>query len=88
MKKERVEFRTNSQERENFEKAASFLGMNISSFVRMAALERACEILKSEQTLVLSDEDRDLFLNALENPPKPNENLIRAFATHQSMSVE
>lgn len=85
MKNERLEFRANAQERECFEKAASFLGMNISTFIRMAALERATNVLKSDQTLVLSDEDRDLFLAMLENPPKPNENLIRAFVSRQSM---
>lgn len=31
-----------------------------------------------DQRLVLSDRDRDAFLAALENPPLPNEALVRA----------
>jgi uncharacterized protein (DUF1778 family) len=32
--------------------------------------------------LVLSDRDRDTFLAAMENPPKPNARLRKAFKLH------
>jgi len=32
--------------------------------------------------LILSNEDRDAFLHALENPPKPNERLKKALEAH------
>jgi uncharacterized protein (DUF1778 family) len=83
MKKDRVEFRTSHQEREQFEKAATYLGINLSAFLRMAALERSAEIVKESNLLVLSDRDRDTFLAALENPPEPNENLKNAFLEYQ-----
>ncbi len=82
MREDRVEFRTSHQEREQFELAASCLGVNLSAFLRMAALERSCEILKSSNTIVLSDRDRDLFLAALENPPKPK-NLKKALTKYR-----
>ncbi|CCB85386.1 unknown protein [Parachlamydia acanthamoebae UV-7] len=81
MKKDRVESRTSHQEREQFEKAATYLGINLSAFLRMAALERSAEIVKESNLLVLSD--RDTFLAALENPPEPNENLKNAFLEYK-----
>ena len=45
--------------------------------------EKTVPTRNCEQTLVLSDDDRDLFLDALVNPPNPNANLVRAFLTHQ-----
>lgn len=79
MKEDRVEFRTSHEERMQFEIAATYLGMNLSAFLRMAALERSAEVVKDNNVLVLSDKDRDIFLAALENPPEPNENLKKAF---------
>lgn len=39
---------------------------------------------KTEEKLILSDIDRDLFLEALQNPPPPNEKLIEAFKFYES----
>ncbi len=75
MKQDRVEFRTTHLERKRFEAAATVLGMTLSSFLRMTAVEKSTEILRQNTSIVLSDEDRDAFLEALENPPKPNKEL-------------
>ena len=83
MKTERMELRTSHQERKIFEEAASSLGMNLSTFIRMAAKERASEVLKSSTTLVLRERDAHLFVQALDNPPKPNANLKKAFSTYR-----
>lgn len=83
MKEDRVEFRTSHQERKQFEIAATYLGMNLSAFLRMAALERSAEVVKESNALLLSSKDRDQFLSALENPPKPNKNLKKAFLEYK-----
>jgi len=82
-KQERVEFRTTHTERKQLETAATYLGVNLSVFLRMAALSRSTEILKSKQSLTLSDRDRDTFLTALENPPKANKNLKKAIIEYK-----
>lgn len=84
-KQDRVEFRTSHQEREQIEKAASLLGMSVSAYLRMIAIERSVQVLKSSKTIVLSDEDAALFLNVLENPPAPNKNLKKAFKQARSL---
>lgn len=39
-----------------------------------------CQTREREETIyMLSNEDRDIFLNTMENPPKPNQKLKDAF---------
>jgi uncharacterized protein (DUF1778 family) len=83
MKNERLQVRTASAERTQFESAAAFLGMNLSSFMRLAALEKSSEVLKSRDSILLSNEDRDLFLQSLENPPKPNNAMKKALKDYR-----
>lgn len=51
------------------------LDWGICEFVRESALRRAEAILAEHERIVLSDRDRDRFLEALENPPKANRRL-------------
>lgn len=85
MKENRVEFRSSDKERELFKAAASYLGMNLSSFLRMIALEKSNEIIKN--SIVLSERDRDIFMTALENPPKPNKNLKIALSEYKKLKI-
>lgn len=84
-KQDRVEFRASHQEREQIEKAAALMGMSVSAYLRMIAIERSVQVLKSSKTIVLSDEDTALFLKALETPPAPNRNLKKAFKQVRSL---
>lgn len=85
MKQERVEFRASHTERQKFEEAAVILGMNLSAFARMTLLEKSAEILRQQHSIVLSDEDRDAFMHALANPPKPNKRLKKALQAHRRL---
>ena len=40
---------------------------------------------KQQELIVLNDEDRDLFLESLSNPPKPNERLKTALKEHRRL---
>lgn len=79
MKQNRIELRASEKERARLLEAAIFSGMNLSAFLRQAALEKSDEVLKSRDDIILSNRDRDLFLEALENPPTPNKYLQQAF---------
>jgi uncharacterized protein (DUF1778 family) len=87
MKQDRIEFRSSHSERIQMERAALVLGMNLSSYLRMAALERSEEILRESSTFILQNKERDEFLTALENPIKPNKALKQALKHYRrSMS--
>jgi uncharacterized protein (DUF1778 family) len=51
----------------------------------MAAAQSASGQMKKHkcETLALSDPDREAFFEALINPPKPSERLVRALAAHK-----
>lgn len=68
--------------RDVIEKAATVYGATINQFIVQSALDRAIEILVSEELLRLSELDAHLFLNALDKPPLPNEKLIEAMNKH------
>lgn len=85
MKQDRIELRASERERARFLEAAVFSGMSLSAFLRQAALEKSEDILKSRDSLILTNKDRDLFLEALENPPKPNKRLQKAFRSYQKI---
>ena len=88
MKQDRIELRVNQRERERFLEAALFSGMSLSAFIRQVALERSEDIFKNKDILTLSNRDRDLFLEALEHPPKPNKRLQQAFRKYQKLKNE
>ncbi|MCE5316613.1 MAG: DUF1778 domain-containing protein [Parachlamydia sp.] len=85
MKEDRLEIRTSHAERKQFEQAAAFLGMNLSEFVRRTALEKSYEVLRKSNSIILSNEDRDVFLKALENPPEPSKKLKQALKHHKQL---
>lgn len=64
------------------EKAAAVYGATINQFIVQTALDRANEILEREELLRLSEQDAQLFLDALDKPPLPNNKLIEAMNQH------
>ena len=85
MKQDRIEFRSSENERKQFEEAACLSGMNLSEFLRRTALEKSYEIIRKNNSIILSNEDRDAFLNALENAPAPNKKLKQAVKHHKRL---
>lgn len=85
MKEDRIEIRTSKGERKQFEEAAYLSGMNLSEFLRRTALDKSYEIIRKNNSIILSNEDRDAFLNALENPPEPNKKLKQAIKHHNRL---
>lgn len=75
---DRLEVRLSREKKELIEQAAAQSGQSLTDFTVKTLCRRARKVLRDEQTLVLSNRDRDAFLAALSNPPVPNENLLRA----------
>lgn len=88
MKELRIEMRASKSERRQFEEAACLSGMKLSEFLRRSALDKSCEIIRKSNSIILSNEDRDAFLNALENPPEPNKKLKQALKHHKRLIKE
>jgi uncharacterized protein (DUF1778 family) len=85
MKRDRIKIRACKSERKQFEEAACRCGMNLSEFLRRSALDKSFEIIRKNNSIILSNEDRDAFLNALNNPPEPNKKLKQAIKHHKRL---
>ena len=76
------------EQKELIEQAAGLLGQSTGAF-SVATLTRAAEeVVERFRLLRLSDRDRDLFLNALDNPPEPNARLHKASSRHTKSAVQ
>ena len=73
-----INLKVTAEQKELLEKAASSAGFSLSYFVLSKSLEAAWENAASDNQLVLSDRDWELFVSLMENPPEPNEALKSA----------
>ncbi len=58
--------------------AAEISGATLNQFVVQSALEKANSVLEREQVLNLTYRDAEALFEIIENPPLPNELLIKA----------
>jgi uncharacterized protein (DUF1778 family) len=82
---DRITARVPQSTRLIIERAAAIYGATINQFIVQAAVERANEVLHCTESITLSARDAKTFLNALANPPLPNENLLDAVGVHSRL---
>lgn len=83
VKQQRMHIRLDSLSKQKLERAAAYVHKSLSEFVLGQALHAADEVINEYETLTLDLVDWDVFLDALENPPKPSAKLKHAFAEHK-----
>jgi len=83
----RMEQRTRPHVKSTIEQAAALMGVDATAFVTNAAYERARETIMAHERTMLSAEDRDVLLAALENPVAPTDSLREAFKMHNARVV-
>ncbi|MBI9082367.1 MAG: DUF1778 domain-containing protein [Desulfobacterales bacterium] len=83
IKQERLHVRLDTLSKQKLERAASYTRKSLSEFVLTNALSSAEEVIREHETLTLSQSDWTVFMDALENPPKPNKKLRQAFKSHK-----
>jgi uncharacterized protein (DUF1778 family) len=74
-KSARMELRVTPASKKVIDRAVSLSGRTPGDL----AYEAALRVVEDHERFVLRDEDREVFLRAIMNPPKPNAALIRAF---------
>jgi uncharacterized protein (DUF1778 family) len=75
---ERLDARVTPEEKETIETAAYLRGTSSSDFVRMAVKEAALNTIREHEVLTLTKESKRVFVEALMNPPSPNEKAVAA----------
>jgi uncharacterized protein (DUF1778 family) len=80
---ERLGFRLDEETKELIERAAHLERRKLTDFCVTALADAARRTIAEHETLMLSERDRQVFFDALINPPRPSERLLRALAAHR-----
>jgi len=69
----RLDARVSQKEKDLIEAAASLRGISVTDFLRTTATDAAHRIIRENEVMTLSERSRKVFVEALLNPPKPNQ---------------
>ncbi len=84
LSKDRIDVRISKEQKEFVKYASELRGFkNLSEFVVYCINSEATKIVKENNLIVKTIEDKKIFLNAVLNPPVPNEELKRAQINYQ-----
>jgi uncharacterized protein (DUF1778 family) len=77
-RKARLDARVSQKEKDLIEAAASIRGVSVTDFLRTTVTDAAQRIIRESEVLALAERSRRIFVEALVNPPEPNEAAITA----------
>lgn len=80
----RIDLRVSTDLKTLLSRAASYSGMSLSSFLVSTAADRAKEVVAKHETMILTTEDWEAFLAALDNAERPRPRLAAAARRYQS----
>ncbi len=80
---ERLGFRVDEYTKDLIERAAYLERRKLTDYCVAALADAARRTIAEHETLILSENDRKAFFDALIDPPEPNERLKRAAAEHK-----
>lgn len=81
----RLEARVNPEIKALWQKAADLQGVTLTDFVIASVQAAACKVIEQQQTLKLSTEDAEAFVEAILNPPKPSDALREATSRYKQV---
>jgi uncharacterized protein (DUF1778 family) len=81
----RIEARVLPEQKSLFERAAALRGVSLKAFMVGAMHEAAVQTLEQHESINLTIEERKIFIDALLNPPAPNEALRSATRRYNKM---
>lgn len=81
---ERLEARVTSELKALLVRAAELQGTSLSEFITRHVREAAYCTIRDQERLELDSQEREDFITALLNPPKPNEHLQNAAAHYRA----
>jgi len=78
LRTERTEARLLPEQKKRIERAARLKGLSLSDFIVQHADEAERRTIEEHTTWTLGDRDRDVFVQALLNPPRPSSRMKEA----------
>jgi uncharacterized protein (DUF1778 family) len=84
----RLEARITLEQKELFTKAATLVGRSLSDFVVTSVSETAVRTVREHDVMALTTRDREIFVNALLNPPLPGARLRKSARRYKERAGE
>ncbi|MDX2432760.1 MAG: DUF1778 domain-containing protein [Bacteroides sp.] len=85
--KARFDTRLTKEQKAFFERAAHLGGFrSLTDFVVLTVQKRAKEIILESEQFIASQQDSEVFFNAITNPGKPNQKLTEAANEYKAFS--
>jgi len=81
----RFDLKIGHEEKEAVSHAATLMGTTMAAFIRLAATEKAREIIDKESQVRMTARDFQDFVTALDSPPPFNANLQNALIAAQEV---
>ena len=81
LKRDRIELRVAASAKALIQRAMAVSGLTAGDL----AYEGARRVLDEHERLLLTGADREVFLKAVLNPPKPTKRLVNAFRRHRQL---
>ncbi|WHN66650.1 DUF1778 domain-containing protein [Cysteiniphilum sp. QT6929] len=82
-KSARIEFKVTDDSKAIFERAAQLMGVSLTEFGVRAMMSFAKKVTTEQNLIKLSLSQQEIFFAALENPPKANDALKKAYQTYK-----
>ena len=82
---ERLEARVPSEQKSFFQRAAALRGVSLTDFMIESMQQAAVKAVEEHDLLKLTAAERQIFIDALLNPPDPNEALRSATKRYYKM---
>lgn len=80
VKNRRIAFRLTEELAAQLEQAIAYTGRSQTDLITEAIAQKAGEIIREHRLLELSDRDMEALLEAVEQPPAPNDAMMRSIA--------
>ena len=78
LKKQRIDLRLTDDDKSMIEEAAAITNQSVTQFMLNSASERAAEVIEQHRRMVLNEQSWSLVMEAITQPPAPNDRLKRA----------
>lgn len=88
VRRERLETRVTAEEKALLQRAADLEDRSLTEFIRSSAHDAAVQTIREHEVIKLTAEESAAFIEALMNPPAPNEELRAAFRAHRELIGE
>ncbi len=85
-KRDRLHLRLDARSKRKLERAASYANKSVSEFTLANAIEAAEKVIVEHERMVVGDLDRDVFFEAILNPPEPNKALRDAMEWYRDLA--